>query len=469
MTIEKKIRIFYILSTIGMIIGMFSSALMLVGFTDTDYGIFNLYLAFFTQLGILSFGFQDGMLINYRKQEYFDILPTLVRDLKFGLIFQIIVLVLSFIIPIIMFLNHNTNSSIMAMFLAVLVIFPNSLLGNIRNAYSSLGKFDIIGYFDFFTKIYLFVGLFLVIIFKLNIFLYIAIDIIFKSLIVLFLYIKIFSDYKKLNINKSNYQYPFSIKNNFKKGLLILIGNWAFVLVFSIDKSMLANHAALLGIYSYAMFFFSTIQQLIVPLKSVIISQIDEKIGDKEIFIKALYLLIVISVIAFIYIIIGEPILSYILNFVVMHFPNLIASADALSQGLQCSSLLTIALPAYICVNIFFMSILTTKNQKQYAYFGTINAIISIIIYIGAIHLIKDNILLAVMIGTIINYLISFLLSAFTTTNLGYTLKLMLTLILIVIGGLAILYFNNIVLNIILLFSLIFIMYLFTKKIKGQK
>ena len=126
MTQSDKIRLFYILSIAGAVIGFLTSFLLLGKLSTDDYGIYTIYITFVSQLGILSFGFQDGMLINYRKKEHDKVLPLLYRDIKFGYLFQMIILIITIIlIPITMkYLFNLPNENIVILILAIISIFP---------------------------------------------------------------------------------------------------------------------------------------------------------------------------------------------------------------------------------------------------------------------------------------------------------------------------------------------------------
>lgn len=302
MTNDKKIRIFYILSALGMVIGMITIGLCLIGFNVEEYGNYNLFTTFTVQLGILSFGYQDGMLINYRKKQYHEVLPTLKRDIKFGFIFQTIILILCVLVAFILPGLHIMRGDSLAMlFYAMLNFYPITLLNNIRNALSATGRFNVVGYIDFFTKVYLFFSALLVVIFKFNVTFYILIDLVIKLSLVAYLYFMIFKDAK--GISKEVDQKPLcSIKDNFRKGLWILLGNWAFILVFSLDRNMLQNYPELIGIYSYAMFVISTIYQLLTPLKPVLITQVNEFMSKREVFFTTLRFTSILFIVSIIYI-----------------------------------------------------------------------------------------------------------------------------------------------------------------------
>lgn len=436
MTNEKKIRIFYILSIIGMVIGMITTGLCLVGFTNQQYGTYNLYFAFLTQLGVLSFGFQDGMLINYRQRDYKQSLSMLVRDLKFGAIFQIGVLILSLLIipPLMQLIGHSDMTSIFVMILACVSFFPSTLLGNVRNGLSALGRFDIVGYFDFFIKVYLFLAILLVCFFKVDVIGYILIDIVLKFVLVIYLHYKIFKEAKEQAIDLTVEPSSFSIKDNFKKGLLVLIGNWGYVLVFTVDKTALSNHTALLGIYSYAIFIITTICQLFLPMKSVVITQVNEHLNFDQIYYMGKKLLLCVCCISLLYLSIGEPLLTFLITFIVNHFPGLLASGNDIIKGVSYSSLITTVLPLYICIHLYFTSFLVIKSQGKYALYGMINAVGSILIYGICVKLFSADILMAVIIGTIINYLFTFVFSGFILTGIKNAIKLFVLATVFIIG-----------------------------------
>lgn len=425
MTNDKKIRIFYILSLLGMVIGMITIGLCLIGFNVEEYGNYNLFTTFTIQLGILSFGYQDGMLINYRKKQYQEVLPTLKRDIKFGFFFQTIILILCVLVAFILpGLHIMRGNSLVMLFYAMLNFYPITLLGNIRNALSATGRFNVVGYIDFFTKVYLFFSALLVVIFKFNVTFYILIDLVIKLLLVLYLYFMIFKDAKQ--VSKEVDQKPLcSIKDNFKKGLWILLGNWAFILVFSLDRNMLQNHPELIGIYSYAMFVISTIYQLLTPLKPVLITQVNEFMSKREVFFTTLRFTSILFAISLLYVLIGLHIANRLLSFILNLKPGIIANPEQVFEGLSISALLVSMLPLYVCINIFFNALLVIKNQVKYAMVEISNAILSVIVYVSFITIFKDNILMGVVYGSITNYFVSFLYNSIYLSGSVNTIKLL--------------------------------------------
>lgn len=466
MTNDKKIRIFYILSALGMVIGMITIGLCLIGFNVEEYGNYNLFTTFTVQLGILSFGYQDGMLINYRKKQYHEVLPTLKRDIKFGFIFQTIILILCIVVIYLLQLaNIMQGSSFVMLFYAMLSFYPITLLGNIRNALSAVGRFNIVGYIDFFAKFYLFVSALLVVIFKLDVTFYIMIDIVFKLLLVIVLYIMIFKDAHHVQLDGSD-KPICSIKDNFKKGLWILLGNWAFVLVFSLDRNMLQNHPELIGIYSYAMFVISTIYQLLTPLKPVLISQINEFMSKREVFLITLRFTSILFAISLLYVLIGLPIANWLLSFILNLKPGIIANPEQVFEGLSISALLVSMLPLYICINIFFNALLVIKNQVKYAMVEISNVVLSIVVYTIFVSVFKQQILLGVIFGSITNYFISFLYNSIYLSGCVNTIKLL------VIEGVSLIFvllsvkFNNPIFTILEIIMTIGLFIYASKKVK---
>lgn len=467
MDTQKKIRIFYILSLVGIVVGFAISAIALVSFSASQYGEYNLYMNYMIQLGVLSFGFQDGMLINYRKKKYEDMLPTLKRDLNFGFIFQTIVLILSLVVIPILFQIQFGSSQFIILVLSIISFFPATLLGNIRNAFSALGKFDIIGYFDFFTKVYMLVGIIIVSCFKLNVIVYMIIDIIFKSLIVLWLYIKIYKDYNNLDVKEEKHTSSFTIKDNFKKGLFILLGNWAYVLVFSLDKTFLQDNTTFLGIYSYSLFVLTTLNQLFIPIKSVIVSMINEEQNNRDIFNMAAKVTILVFSVVLLYLWIGEPIIMFLLQQVGQGISGISDKIGDITQGIELSGLITIGMPFYIVVHLIFMSLLLVKNQKRFAGYGIINAIVTFLIYYVCVNNINASPLVAVCIATVINYLVTYLFNGVLVIGIKEGIKLILLSLGLVLTCLILMKLDNMFIYPIILIPLI--VYLILHKLKKNK
>ena len=418
---NKQIKIFYLLSLLGTFLGFFTSMFSLAFFTQVDYGLYTLYLTYISQLGILSFGYQDGMLINYRKKKPEEVIIKFKEDIKFGYLFQFIVLIVSIIlIPFCLktFFNQS-GDNYNILILAIISIFPTTIIGNFRNVYSALGEFSILGFVDFYTKVYLLLGVLAIKLFSLNVFQFIYLDLIFKLIILLYLLYDLNKKIKKYQ-NHQQLECDFTIKDHFKKGLFVLIGNWAYVFIFTLDKNFLSVDGEKLGLYAYSFFILTVAFQLLIPVKNVIVSTINEHMTKEEINTLIHRVCSILYLLLFLYIFIGTPIIKFVLDFAINNF-NL---GQGFSQKLlgfynaiDLSKYITLILPLYICIQLILTNLIMLKNQKLYSIMACINFVMTFLIYYIIVNFTNMDVLDAVVIATLVNYLASFLLNVFVLTS----------------------------------------------------
>ena len=435
MTQSDKIRLFYILSIAGAVIGFLTSFLLLGKLSTDDYGIYTIYITFVSQLGILSFGFQDGMLINYRKKEHDKVLPLLYRDIKFGYLFQMIILIITIIlIPITMkYLFNLPNENIVILILAIISIFPASILGNFRNAFSALGEFKKTGYIDFYSKVYLLISVLILIIFNLDVYTYMILDIIFKTFIIIYLTINLKKEIERKQIKQyEKTEYKFKVVDNFKKGLYILLGNWAFIFVFTMDRSFLSVDPAILGLYAQSFFLLMILFQIFLPIKSVLFTTINEKMSEKEIIKIIKKICLVGYLLVALYAFVGYPIIETIIINMKEATDNLdmIFKLDGYNEAFKLSRLITMILPMYFSIQMVLNNLIMLKRHRTYTIIGIVNLLISFVIYYSLIKLTNLDLLYAIVFGTIVNYIISFILNMVCLVSLKYSIYFFLQFLL---------------------------------------
>ena len=427
MTTNKQIKIFYLLSLLGTGLGFFTSMCSLAFFTQVDYGLYTLYLTYISQLGILSFGYQDGMLINYRKKKPEEIILRFKDDIKFGYLFQFIVLIASIIIiPFCLkYFFNQSGDNYNILILAIISIFPTTIIGNFRNVYSALGEFSILGYVDFYTKVYLLIGVIAIKLFNLNVFQFIYLDLIFKTIILLYLLydlkkkVDLYQDHEQIECN-------FTIKDHFKKGLYVLIGNWAYVFIFTLDKNFLSVDSEKLGLYAYSFFILTVAFQLLIPVKNVIVSTINEHMSKEEINDLIHRVCSILYLILFVYVFIGCPIIEFVLNYAINNINLGVSFSQKLLgfyNAIDLSRYITLILPLYICIQLILTNLIMLKNQKLYSIMACINFVLTFVIYYVIVNFTNMNILDAVVVATLTNYLASFLLNVYVLTSLKDTIK----------------------------------------------
>ena len=83
-----KNKKFFILFTLSSILSMLTTFVMIGYFGEEPYGQFTLYILYISYFALLSFGYQDGLLLNYRQKELSDNHKNLKLELLFMSVFQ---------------------------------------------------------------------------------------------------------------------------------------------------------------------------------------------------------------------------------------------------------------------------------------------------------------------------------------------------------------------------------------------
>ena len=427
MEINKTIKIFYIASLTASVIAGIGGILLIGLLNQIDYGNYMLFTTFLVQLTIVSFGFQEGQLINYRKFDKKLILPLLIKDLKYSFKMQIIIVTLLLII--FNYLNFNflhLEKTLTVIFnYAIITILPTIIIDIFRSGYISKEDFISITIIDIFKKMYFFVIVIVLLFIQLNIYLIIFLDLVCRVSFVVYLGFGLKN--KSKDITQEEYELVQNNKsiNHMKNGIFIAIGNWSILFIFTLDRSFLSGDEVSLGIYAQALFMFGILYQIIMPFVDIIFVKINEFIQPKIIYIisKSLYLVFFSIVLLFSYILI--PISHILLNII----KEATTSSMILEQikgyhlAIDLSSYLVLMIPSFFVVQLVLYNILILIKGKTYAFISLCSLIVSFIIYIIVFNVIKADVIVIVMIAAIINSIIIYFIYMFSLTGLKYALK----------------------------------------------
>ena len=211
----------------------------------------------------------------------------------------------------------------------------------------------------------------------------------------------------------------------------------------------------------------TTLNQLFIPIKSVIVSMINEEQNNRDIFNMAAKVTILVFSVVLLYLWIGEPIIMFLLQQVGQGISGISDKIGDITQGIELSGLITIGMPFYIVVHLIFMSLLLVKNQKRFAGYGIINAIVTFLIYYVCVNNINASPLVAVCIATAINYLVTYLFNGVLVIGIKEGIKLILLSLGLVLTCLILMKLDNMFIYPIILIPLI--VYLILHKLKKNK
>lgn len=423
----KQIKLFYFTNLLSSVFGGLGGLLLLGFLSQAQYGTYTLFITFVMQFMILSFGYPDGLLINYREDDGKLNIKSVAKDLAFISKRQVIICIFSLVIfnllSYLQILNFGKHLTIIIN-LALITVLPQTLIDNFRAIFISLKDFKNISIIDAFNKSYYFIMVIPVLIFNRSPHLmiwFMLSDAVFRTLFLGYLYYVFKKKYGPQISNFADEQLPTN--RHFKKGLFLLFGNWLVILIYSLDKMFLSKDPINLGLYTQALFFFGIIYQIIMPFKDVIFVKIDEKMDNRSIFLFSMYMMlgIFLLICIFSYIIVPGALFlcQWIANMHITSFgiEDMATKFIEYSHALSLSQQLVVMIPTYITVQLVLDNLLMIKMQSRYAIKTLFNFIVAVMIFIVCANLIP-NLLTAVVVATIINSIILFFNNLLSVTNI---------------------------------------------------
>lgn len=431
MSENRSIKLFYFTNLFSSALGGIGGLLLLALLSQAQYGLYTLFATFVLQFMILSFGYPDGILIDYRKDDGNINLRSVSKDLRYITKLQIGILILTLIgfnlLNICLF-HFETNLTIIIN-IALCAVMPQALIDNFRGIYISLKDFNNIAKIDAFNKSYLILLVIPIIFFFKSpylIYIFMAFDVTLRLLFLLYLFYNFHKKYKtQIQASVDEHLAP---SRHFKKGLFLLIGNWLVILIYSLDKMFLSNDNQTLGLYTQALFFFGIIYQLIMPFKDVIFVKINEKMSNHDIFVFSMYMMVIIFLLISIFSYVVVPGGLYLCNFIANMHIQMFGINDIATKfleykdALSLSQLLVVMIPTYITVQLVLDNLLMIKMQSHYAFKTLVNFIIAFLIYVVCVNT-APTMLLGVVSGTIIMSIFLFFNNLFSVTNFRCAIK----------------------------------------------
>lgn len=380
-----KNKKFFILFTLSSILSMLTTFIMIGYFGEKPYGQFTLYILYISFFALLSFGYQDGLLLNYRQKELSENHKNLKLELLFMSVFQFGIFIITLVIALFMHLEIIWIYAILAMFPSIII----TLLKNIFQATSHLNTMIMA---DFILKILTFIGLIIIIFFGLELDAYLIFDIIIKYLIMFIFIIYLFIMTKDFKNNKQeNKMTKKSIFNNFNVGFFVMFGNWILVFLYGMDKIFLKSNATALGTYTVAMSCISIFITLLLPIRTVFLTSVRIDITKNEIR-KIVKILNLIGIL-----------LAIVYTFIVLPLIIRLNILQQFQDAFYVLGILCVLLPVIINVQIILSNILILKHNKLYTQIN----ILLIVIFFMAFKF-TGQLLGVTMEATIIAVLISY-------------------------------------------------------------
>lgn len=277
---------------------------------DKTYYLIGFYAIWSTYMPLFTFGFQDGMFLNYRDKDFFANSKMIIYEYLFMFIFQVVV----YLLLIIFVLGKLEQEYIIYAFMAML---PINMLSVIRGILQSAGKTTLMAVLDLIMRLTILVTVIITMVLGFDYIGYIYLDIISKFilLIIFSIYIiRLLTKNGNFNEHISMDKVKTRFKNNFSTGFMLLIGNLLLVFIFTMDRFFIGeqsdpNVEMVVSTYQKAWVFLNMFIMLLAPIKTVLMSTIDRDMSDTKISNVTSLLLYVAIFICSLYMVVVYPVM----------------------------------------------------------------------------------------------------------------------------------------------------------------
>lgn len=390
----------------GILIGFVVPAVLSVD----SYAYLKTYTFYLSYIGLLHFGFIDGMYIKYGGKE----LESL-DNREFKLEHRIFIII-QFIITL-FFIGIAYIYKDIIIFLFALSIIPVNTIAFFRLFYQAVGEFKKYANISYvYTLIYLIANILLAVVFKSKNYIEYCITSILANVVV-FLYL----EYKFFKVfNRIKVKYDKKVWNNIKIGFFILLGNLSVVMFYAIDRWFIKFFYTIndFAYYSFAISMLNIIN-LLVSAISVTFYNYLAKDEEEEKVKKIKRYFIILGAFASL----GYFVLASIVNIILKKYIpslNIIAISFA-------------SYPYMIVINALYVNLYKArKNEKKYLKVVVLMVIISTIYNIIAVLLSKNPISIA--IATTISFITWYIYSSRDFKYLKSTRKEIIYLVINLIG-----------------------------------
>ncbi len=380
---------------VSLVIGAALSFLIPYLLNVDSYGYYRQFTLYLSYVGLLHFGFNDGIYLEYGAYNYEDLNKYQFRRYFRYLLFQ--QLITSIILLIIIYsLFKDQNRLFIFSFVTVNMIFLN--LAKYFSYISQITRrFVLYSISYLIEKTSLIIPLLFLFLFEIRIFQYLIICQTFISVLLLTFFILIYKDIIFGHIDKENKK---GIRNILALGLPLMLGNFIIIMIFNIDRVMIDILFPIkeFSIYSLAVNFLSIILVFITSLSTLLypyLKRLDE--NDCQSYYHKLSTITTVA--ASLALIVYFPIKYIIIEFL-PHYKESI-------------SIFAILLPGVILrgeIEIVFNNLFKSlKKQKVYFIISIFILILSIILNIVFYYLYKS--IYAFAYATLITFICWYIIS----------------------------------------------------------
>lgn len=386
----------------GIIIGFVVPAVLSVD----SYAYLKTYTFYLSYIGLLHFGFIDGMYIKYGGKEL-EVLDK--REFKLE---HIVFIFIQIIITIFFIILAFYKSDIIVLLLA-LSILPINTVSFFTLFYQSVGEFKKYANISYvYTLIYLVINVLLAIVFKSKSYiLYCIASILANGVVFLYLEYKFFMEFNKIKV-----KYDRKVWNNIKVGFFVLLGNLSVVMFYAIDRWFIKLFYTVndFAYYSFAISMLNIINVLISAISVTFYNYLAKDENEKRVKKLKTYFIILGAFAS-----LGYFVLAGIVNIILKKYIpslNIIAISFA-------------AYPYMIVINALYVNLYKArKDEKKYLRVVLLMLIISTIY--NSIAMIFSKNPISIAIATTISFITWYIYSSRDFKYLKSTKKEIIYLVL---------------------------------------
>lgn len=441
MKLKRGIMYIFIANIVNLAINLITGFVLPKILSIETYSNIKLFQLYITYIGIVSFGFADGMYLRIGGKEIETLNKReVLEEFKTFKAFQLIVEIIAIIISICI-----KNEILL---LCSIVILPINIANYLRQVYQAIGQFKKYSRFTNINTILIFiVNIFLLFVIKTD---YYKIYILGYVLVYALYCILIEIETKKFFGNEKAKSDKKYLVKNIKSGFFLMIGNFCNVIFTSIDRLFVQN---LLGVIQFAYYSFAvSIENLmnvfVTPISTVMYNYFcnnreKEKIVNVKMYI-LLFSAIIISVIFLAKFIVDMWLTKYKNTLEVLF---LLFSSQYVAIMIRC-----------VHINLYK----SEKKQDKYFKIMIVVVILSIILNIIAYNISKT--INSIAIATLITNIIWFIIGEYEFENYRLKVKDYIYIFLVIIAFLGCGLVSNSIIGMVFYCFLVIILSLLLEK-----